>query len=88
MFRREQYKIDFINKKNEDDLFLDSNFIGYDGGHWTAKLKDIALQLNYHSIHHRAQMIVVMRMLGLSVPGIYGPAREEWAAYGMQPPAV
>lgn len=41
-----------------------------------------------HQIHHRAQMTVVMRILGLSVPGIYGPAQQEWSAYGMQAPAV
>ena len=57
--------IEFINNKNEDELFLESNFIGYDGKHWTAKLKDIALQLNYHSIHHRAQMQLLIRQQGL-----------------------
>ncbi len=36
-----------------------------------------------HAIHHRGQMTVLMRQAGLVVPGIYGPAREEWAAYGM-----
>ena len=44
--------------------------------------------LIFHQIHHRGQMIVLMRQAGLAVPGIYGPTREEWAAYGMQPPAV
>ncbi len=44
--------------------------------------------LVHHQIHHRAQMTVVMRLLGLSVPGVYGPAKEEWTSYGMQPPAV
>jgi uncharacterized damage-inducible protein DinB len=38
-----------------------------------------------HEIHHRAQMTVLMRQAGLKVPGVYGPAREEWAQYGMQP---
>ena len=36
-----------------------------------------------HEVHHRGQMTVLMRQAGLKVPGIYGPAREEWAAYGM-----
>ncbi|MCX8104662.1 MAG: DinB family protein [Ignavibacterium album] len=36
-----------------------------------------------HQIHHRAQLTVVMRLLGLKVPGIYGPAKEEWVNYGM-----
>jgi hypothetical protein len=28
-------------------------------------------------------MTVLMRQAGLVVPGVYGPAREEWAVYGM-----
>lgn len=38
-----------------------------------------------HQIHHRAQMTVVMRLCGLKVPGVYGPANEEWAQMGMTP---
>ncbi len=38
-----------------------------------------------HQIHHRAQMTVLMRFAGLTVPGIYGPAREEWAQMDMTP---
>lgn len=41
-----------------------------------------------HQTHHRGQMTVLMRQAGLRVPGVYGPALEEWAAWGMQPPAV
>jgi uncharacterized damage-inducible protein DinB len=41
-----------------------------------------------HQAHHRGQMTVLMRQAGLEVPGVYGPSREEWTAYGMQPPAV
>lgn len=32
-----------------------------------------------HQIHHRAQMTVLMRQIGLKVPGVYGPSKEEWA---------
>lgn len=38
-----------------------------------------------HQAHHRGQMTVLMRQAGLKVPGVYGPAREEWGAYGMPP---
>ncbi|MED4603997.1 DinB family protein [Paenibacillus validus] len=31
-----------------------------------------------HEVHHRAQMTVLMRQAGLKVPGVYGPAKEEW----------
>jgi uncharacterized damage-inducible protein DinB len=37
-----------------------------------------------HQIHHRAQMTVLMRLLNLKVPGLYGPAKEEWSQYGME----
>jgi uncharacterized damage-inducible protein DinB len=36
-----------------------------------------------HQAHHRAQITVLMRQAGLKVPGVYGPSREEWAAFGM-----
>jgi len=36
-----------------------------------------------HQIHHRGQLTVVMRLAGLKVPGVYGPAKEEWVQYGM-----
>lgn len=38
-----------------------------------------------HQIHHRGQMTVLMRQAGLKVPGVYGPAKEEWTTYGMPP---
>ncbi len=38
-----------------------------------------------HQTHHRGQMTVLMRQAGLTVPGVYGPAREEWVSYGMPP---
>ncbi|MBX2990795.1 MAG: DinB family protein [Bacteroidetes bacterium] len=41
-----------------------------------------------HEIHHRGEMIALMRIAGLAVPGLYGPTREEWAQYGMPPPEV
>lgn len=38
-----------------------------------------------HQTHHRGQVTVLMRQAGLPVPGVYGPSKEEWAAYGMPP---
>ena len=38
-----------------------------------------------HQAHHRGQMTVLMRQAGLKVPGFYGPSKEEWIAYGMEP---
>jgi uncharacterized damage-inducible protein DinB len=41
------------------------------------------LLLVKHQAHHRGQMSVLMRQAGLPFPGVYGPSREEWAAWGM-----
>jgi len=38
-----------------------------------------------HEIHHRGEMIVLMRQAGLRVPGMYGPTRDDWMERGMQP---
>jgi uncharacterized damage-inducible protein DinB len=72
-------------KKNwtDADLLVEDDMYGEK---WA---RGLTLQvLVHHQIHHRAQMTVVMRLLGLSVPGVYGPAKEEWTSYGMQPPTV
>lgn len=39
-----------------------------------------------HQAHHRAQMTVLMRLAGLPVSGVYGPAREDWSRMGMAAP--
>jgi uncharacterized damage-inducible protein DinB len=44
--------------------------------------------LTAHQTHHRGQMTVLMRQAGLPVPGVYGPAREEWSAFGGQAPVI
>jgi uncharacterized damage-inducible protein DinB len=55
---------DFLEEKSEDALEEEVHFIGYDGSPWTAKLKDIALQLIFHSFHHRAQIQTLIREEG------------------------
>ena len=39
-----------------------------------------------HQIHHRGQMTVLMRLQNMKVAGIYGPAKEDWANFGMPAP--
>jgi uncharacterized damage-inducible protein DinB len=63
--------------QEEDDMY---------GEKWKRGSTLMALVL--HQAHHRGQMTVVMRQAGLSIPGLYGPTREEWAAFGMRPPNV
>lgn len=48
----------------------------------------LLLFLILHQSHHRGQLTVLMRQAGLSVPGIYGPSKEEWANFGMEAPKM
>jgi len=48
----------------------------------------LLLFLLQHQSHHRGQMTVLMRQAGLTVPGIYGPAKEEWAQFGLKAPQM
>lgn len=57
--------LELIEGKREEELFAIVRFTGWDGGEWEAQLNDIALQLNYHSIHHRAQMQILIRQQGI-----------------------
>jgi uncharacterized damage-inducible protein DinB len=61
----------------EDDQF---------GEKWKRAFTLRALVL--HQAHHRGQMTVLMRQAGLRPPDIYGPAKESWAQWNMQPPAI
>ncbi len=63
--------------ETEDDLY---------GEKWPRK---VTLKvLVHHQIHHRGQMTVLMRQAGLRVPGLFGPAKEDWVEFGMEPPEV
>jgi uncharacterized damage-inducible protein DinB len=44
--------------------------------------------LIHHEIHHRGQMTILMRQAGITVPGVYGPSKEEWTQYGMKEPEI
>jgi uncharacterized damage-inducible protein DinB len=57
--------LQYIRLKTEAELNTEVIFIGYDGSNFAATPKDIALQLNYHSIHHRAQIQTIIRQQGL-----------------------
>ncbi len=51
----------------------------------TWKRGQVLSSIILHQAHHRGQMTVLMRQAGVGVTGVYGPAREEWAQYGMKP---
>jgi uncharacterized damage-inducible protein DinB len=58
--------LEFIESKTEDELFDEVEFIGFDGYDFAAVIKDIALQLNYHSIQHRSQIQYLIRQQGIA----------------------
>lgn len=57
--------IAYLESKTEADVQAVVQWEGYDGARWEAQLCDIALQLNFHSIHHRAQIQTLVRAQGL-----------------------
>lgn len=69
---------DEINKNWTDDTLLQTDEMY--GETWARGLT--LFYLITHQAHHRGQMTVLMRRAGLKVPGVYGPAQEEWAAMG------
>jgi uncharacterized damage-inducible protein DinB len=72
-----------INEKwNDDTLSIEDDITGF--GEMWLRGKTLGALIT-HQIHHRGQLTIVMRLAGLKVPGVYGPAKEEWANYGMQP---
>jgi uncharacterized damage-inducible protein DinB len=71
---------EMLEKWNDKTLLLEDNMYG----EMWKKGKSLGVLVT-HQIHHRGQLTVVMRLAGLKVPGVYGPAKEEWVKYGMQP---
>ena len=57
--------VSFLEKKTEEEILNVVRYVGLGDAQWEAQLKDIALQLNYHSIHHRAQIQTIIRKQGL-----------------------
>lgn len=70
-----------VKNKWPDSTLTDS--IEMYGETWT-KGQTLAV-LVMHQAHHRGQLSVLMRLAGAKVPGVYGPAYEEWAAMGLPP---
>lgn len=68
--------------KKLNDAMLEEEIEIY---HEKWKIKSILQSLIKHEIHHRGQITVLMRQAGLRVPGVYGPSKEEWEQYGMEP---
>jgi uncharacterized damage-inducible protein DinB len=83
---RDEYKrssdgmINAVKKEWKDESLLEE--VNLYGQNWK-KGKVLSVLVN-HQTHHRGQLTVIMRFAGLKVPGVYGPAKEEWANMGME----
>jgi uncharacterized damage-inducible protein DinB len=65
-----------VGQWKDEELPEPKNFFGMD---WP---KGLALSITmHHEIHHRGQVTAMMRQAGVTVPGIYGPNREESAEF-------
>jgi uncharacterized damage-inducible protein DinB len=61
--------IGLIEDKNDSEIENNIEFNRVsDGKKLAVKIRDIVLQLNYHSIHHRAQINRIIRQQGLTPP--------------------
>ncbi len=70
-----------VAKWSDDELHIEDEMYG---DKWK---RGTTLQvLIKHLAHHRGQLTMLMRLAGLKVHGVYGPAKEEWATWGMTAP--
>lgn len=74
---------DQVSRWSDEDLQIEDNLFGET---WK-RGKSLWIFL-VHEIHHRGQLTILMRLAGLPVVGVYGPAKEEWVNYGAEPPKV
>lgn len=72
--------VSFLEDQSEDALQKEIRFVNSLGMRCGAKVVDIALQLNYHSIHHRAQIQTVIRKQGLE-PDFIDYIATVWKQY-------
>lgn len=57
--------LNYLDATSEEQLLTEVEFTGFDGARWAATPKDVMLQLNYHSVHHRAQIQTMIRQQGI-----------------------
>lgn len=64
--RSSQAWIDYLSACTEAQIEGEVSFRGRDDAEWRSPLKDIALQLIFHSFHHRAQVQMLLREEGIT----------------------
>ena len=62
--------LNFLEQLPDAELEREITYRAADGRAYSSRLREIALQLNYHSIHHRAQISLLIRKQGIEPPFI------------------
>jgi uncharacterized damage-inducible protein DinB len=57
--------LNYLEGKTDEELSTEIINIDFNNEIWSVIVKDIALQINYHSIHHRAQIQTIIRQEGI-----------------------
>ena len=81
--RNARLPIDFL--EGRDDDFLTAEWTMTAGGHEVMRSpRDAAIRsiLLHHVAHHRGQLTVYLRLLGLAVPPTYGPTADSGESFG------
>lgn len=60
----------FLEGRQDAEIDQEVSYAGAGGVEWAATIRDIALQLNFHSFHHRAQIQRMIRETGTQPPPI------------------
>jgi uncharacterized damage-inducible protein DinB len=65
--------------ENTDDAHLKTGWRLLAGGHVALEQprQEVIRDTFLHSAHHRGQMTVYLRLLGLKVPSVYGPTADD-----------
>lgn len=62
--------LNFLERLPAERLETEVHYITDEGDQYSSLLREIALQLNYHSIHHRAQISLLIRQQNIEPPFI------------------
>jgi uncharacterized damage-inducible protein DinB len=62
--------LQYLERETDDGLALELHWTAVDGNSYSSMIHDIVLHLNYHSIHHRAQISQLARGQNLEPPFI------------------
>ncbi len=72
--------VGYLESIKDEDVLDEIRFTGDNGASFGALIKDIGIQLNNHSVHHRAQICYLMRKQNIEPPFVeyIGTVRKSY----------